>query len=312
MNKNSKILITGSGGMVGKSVTNKLKSEGYNNLLIPSSKELDIRDQPKTRLYFKKNKIEYVIHLAAKVGGIAANIKFPSDFLYDNLAMNMNVISNSKTYNVKKLLFLGSSCIYPRECKQPMKEEYLLTGSLEPTNEGYALAKIAGLKLCEYYNNQYGTNFINLIPPNIYGPNDKFNTNYSHVISALISKFYIGKKKNLPFVEVWGTGDAKREFLYVEDAADAILYFMSKYDYNKYMPFINIGSGKDITIRKLASLISDVVGFNGEIKFDTSKPDGMPQKLLDTSNSEKMGWKAKVRLKEGLEKTYRWFEQNEQ
>jgi len=307
MDKSSKILVTGSQGMIGVHLTNKLRNEGYNNLLTPSSTQLDLRKQKATEKYFEENKIDYVIHLAAKVGGIMANIKSPYSFLYDNRIMDMNVIENSRINNVKKLLYLGSSCIYPRECKQPMKEEYLLTGKLEPTNEGYALAKISGLKLCEYCNKQHGSNFISLVPCNIYGPNDNFDSDASHVISALILKFHVAKKNNLSFVELWGTGKARREFLYVDDAADAILYFMLNCDHDEIGPYVNIGSGKDVFIDELALLIKDIVGYKGKIKYDTSKPDGMPRKLVDVSKAKKLGWKAKIDLREGLQKTYEWF-----
>lgn len=309
MDKTSKILITGSHGMVGTSLINKLRKNGYNNLLTPSSSELDLRDQKITEKYFAENKIDYVIHLAAKVGGIMANIKFSADFLYDNMTIGLNVIENSKKYDIKKLLYLGSSCIYPRECKQPMKEEYLLAGNLEPTNEGYALAKISGLKLCEYYNKQHGTNFISLVDCNLYGPNDHFDPNSSHVIPALILKFHDAKEKKLPFVEIWGTGKSRREFLYIEDATDAILYFMLNYDWDELRPFLNIGLGTDVSITELALLIKDIVGYNGKIKFDASKPDGMPRKLVDVSRATKFGWKAKVSLKEGIKKTYEWFKE---
>src|SRR3989344_8994433 len=281
MDKNSKILITGSGGMVGSALIRRLKKGGYKNLLIPNSKELDLRKQMHVENYFKKNKPEYVFHIAAKVGGIKANINYPAEFLYDNLLMQNNAIESARKFGVKKLLFLGSSCIYPREASQPMKEELLLSGKLESTNEGYAIAKIAGLKLCEYYNKQYNTNFISLMPCNLYGINDHFELENSHVISALILKFHNAKKKNLTFVDIWGSGNARREFLFVDDAADAILYFMLNYDAKDLMPFVNIGYGKDVSIKHLAFMIKDIIGFKGEIKFDASKPEGMLRKLLD-------------------------------
>ena len=307
MDKNSRIFITGSNGMVGTSLKKMLRKKGFKNLLTPSSSELDLRNQKETEEYFKKNKIECVIHLAAKVGGIAANIKYPADYLYDNLVMALNVIEASRKYDVKKLLFLGSSCVYPRDSPQPMKEEYLLTGKLEPTNEGYALAKIAGLKLCEYYNKQHGTNFISLMPCNICGPHDKFDSEESHVIPALISKFHHAKENNADYVEVWGTGKARRESLFVDDLADAIIYFMLNYNKDKLSPFLNIGAGEDASIHELALIIQDIVGYKGKIRLDTSKPDGMPKKLLDVSKAPKLGWKAKVSLKEGLKKTYKWY-----
>lgn len=307
MNKDSVILVTGAKGMVGKVLINKLLEKGYSNILSPSSKELDLRKQEDVEEYFEKTKPEYVFHLAAKVGGIAANIESPADFLHDNLVMETNVIESSRKNNVEKLLFLGSSCIYPRECPQPMKEEHLLSGKLEPTNEGYALAKICGLKLCEYYNKQYKTNFINLMPPNIYGIHDHFASERSHVVSALLTRFHNAKKENLESVEIWGTGVARREFLYVEDCADAMIYFMENLSSEEIGAFVNIGCGEDVSIKELALLIKEIVGYEGELKFDTTKPDGMPKKLLDNSKSEKLGWKSKTSLHEGLEKTYKWY-----
>jgi len=310
MKKDSSILITGSTGMVGKSLVNKLKSKEYTNLLLPSSKELDLRKQAGVEDYFKKNKIDFVFHLAAKVGGIAANIAAPAEFLYDNLAMQLNIIEASRKKKIKKLMFLSSSCVYPKESKQPMKEEYLLSGKLEPTNEGYALAKIAGLKLCEYYNKQYNTNFISLMPSNVYGPNDHFEPEKSHVISALMLKFHDAKIKKMPFVEVWGSGNARREFLFVEDLTNAMIYFMKDVDFSQMPPFLNIGSGKDISIEELSKFIKEIVGYKREIRFDKSKPDGMMKKLLDVSKAKEFGWNAKIDLKEGLKLTYGWFETN--
>lgn len=305
--KDKKILITGGNGMVGKALIKKLKEEGCDNFLLPPYKELDLRNQKEVENYFNINKPNYVFHLAAKVGGIAANINAPAEFLYDNLAMETNVIESAKRNSVEKLLFLGSSCIYPRDCPQPMKEEYLLTGKLEPTNEGYALAKICGLKMCEYYNKQYGTNFINLMPPNMYGLNDHFELEKSHVISSLITKFDDAKNNQAESVEIWGTGISRREFLFVEDAADAMVYFMKNYSAKDIGPFVNIGSGEDISIKDLAYLVKDIMNYNGEIKFNANKPDGMPKKLLDSSKAASFGWKAKTSLKEGLEKTIDWY-----
>lgn len=301
------LFITGSHGMVGKALVSRLQKQSTYTLLLPSSKELDLRDQKAVEKYFAKHKIDFVIHLAARVGGIAANITSPAEFLYDNLSMGINVIETARKHKVKKLINLGSSCIYPRECPQPMKEEYLMSGPLEPTNEGYAIGKIAALKLCHYSNQQYHTNFINLIPPNLYGPEDSFDLQKSHVISALITKFHNAKTKNEKKVIVWGTGKARREFLYVNDVVDAILYFFEKYDAKDIGEFLNIGSGEDITIKELAALIQQVVGFQGAIEYDTSKPDGMMKKLLDTRKSHALGWKAKTSLKSGLEKTYQWY-----
>ncbi len=310
MNNNETILVTGSQGMVGKSLIRKLKEKGYMKILTPSSKELDLRNQNSVINYFKEENIDYIFHLAAKVGGIAANISSPAEFLYDNIIMGCNLIECAKNNNIKKLLFLGSSCIYPRECSQPMKEEYLLSGKLEPTNEGYALSKICGLKMCEYYNKQYGTNFISLMPPNIYGPNDHFDTEKSHVISALISKFHNAKNNKDSTVTVWGSGIARREFLFVEDLANAMIFFMDKYNAEDIPPFVNIGYGKDISIKELAQMIKEIVSFDGEIYFDKSKPDGMLKKNLDVNISKKLGWESQTSLKSGLEKTYMWYQKN--
>ncbi len=310
MNLDSKIMITGANGMVGRSLVKKLKKEGYNNLLTPSSKELDLKNQNDVEKYFKENKPNYVFHLAAKVGGIAANIESPADFLHDNLIMQSNVIEFARKYKVEKLLFLGSSCIYPKNSPQPMKEEYVLTGKLEPTNEGYGISKIAGLKMCQYYNKQHGTNFISLMPCNLYGPNDHFDPQKSHVVPALILKFHKAKKENLEFVEIWGTGNVKRELLFVEDLTDAITYFMLNYNAKDLDPFINIGYGEDVTIKELAFMIKDVVGYNGEIRFNPEKPEGMSEKLVDLTKSKEFGWQKKVSLMEGLKNTYSWYLEN--
>lgn len=278
--------------------------------MAPSSRELDLRRQTEVESYFAKKKPDYVIHLAARVGGILANTKYPADFLLDNLLMTVNVLSCARQYRVRKLLFLGSSCIYPSHCPQPMKEEHLLTGKLEATNEGYALSKISGLKLCEYENKQYGTNFISLMPSNIYGPGDHFEPLHSHVVSALILKFHEAMKNKKPSVEVWGTGLARREFLFVEDAVDAIVYFMRNYDAKDLPPFLNIGPGNDISIRDLAFLIKKITRYRGEVIFDRTKPDGMMRKCMDVSLARKYGWNAKTGFENGLIKTYRWFLKN--
>src|SRR5581483_1540336 len=296
MDKNKKILVTGAGGMVGQNLLPKLKKKGYRKILSPSSKDLDLRDQARVRSYFKKNEPAYVIHLAAKVGGILANTKYPADFLYENLLIALNVLENSKVHRVEKLLNLGSSCIYPAHCRQPMREEDLLTGKLEPTNEGYALSKICALKLCEYENKQHGTNFINLMPSNIYGPGDHFEPLHSHVVSALILKFHEAIKNKKPFVEVWGTGAARREFVFVGDVVDAMLYFLDKYESKDLPPFINIGPGSDITIKNLAFLLKRITGYKGKILFDPTKPNGMMKKCLDVSLAGKLGWTAKTEL----------------
>lgn len=305
MNKDSKIYVSGSNGMVGKNMVEVLKKAGFNNLITPSSSELDLRNQKDTEDFIKKNNPEYIFHFAAYIGGIMANINNPARYFYDNLIISTNIINAAYKYGVKNVLNLGSSCIYPRECKQPMKEEYLMTGPLEPTNEGYALAKIASLKLCEVYNKQYGTNFISLMPCNLYGRYERFDKDRSHVIAGLITKFEEAKISNKETVTLWGTGKARREFMYAEDIAKACLYFMEHYSANDLSnSFINIGSGKDISIKELAELIKDIVGFEGEILWDTNKPDGMPQKLLNVQQMEKFGFTPKTSLKEGLILTY--------
>lgn len=307
MEKDSKVYITGHNGMVGRAVLEKLRGKGYVNLIFKTSIELDLRNQKAVEKFFKANKPEYIFHFAARVGGIGANIKYPAEFLYENLMISSNVVHAAYKYRVKKLLYLGSSCIYPRECPQPMGEEYLLSGKFEPTNEGYALAKTTGLKLCEFYNKQYGTNFISLVPPNIYGPGDHFGVEISHVMSALIYKFHKAKVDNKRNIEIWGTGDARREFLFVDDLAEACVDFMENIDAKDLSTFINIGVGGDITIKELVSLIKKIIGFEGEIRYDTSKPDGMPRKLLDISRINKLGWKPRVSLTEGIKRTYEWY-----
>ena len=311
MNKKSKILVTGAGGMVGKTLVNELKIKGFLNLLTPNSKELNLKNKDEVEPYFMKHEPEYVFHLAAKVGGIKANMNYPAEFLYENLFIQSNVIEASRKFKVKKLLFLGSSCIYPKDSSQPMNEELLLSNKLEPTNEAYAIAKIAGLKMCEYYNKQYGTNFISLMPCNLYGYNDHFEPENSHVISALILKFHEAKLENKDFVEVWGSGNPRRELLFVEDVADAMIYFMLNYDAKDLMPFINIGYGEDISIKELAFMIKEIIEYEGEVKFDISKPDGMLKKLLDVNKAKNLGWESKTGLREGLKKTYEWFKENE-
>ena len=306
MNKDSKIYVAGHTGLVGSAIYRKLKSEGYTNIITKTHKELDLTNQAKTQEFFENEKPEYVFLAAAKVGGIHANNTYPADFAYINIMIESNVIKASYDYGVKKLLFLGSSCIYPKLCPQPIKEEYLLTGPLEKTNEAYAIAKIAGLKMCQYFNRQYGTNYISVMPTNLYGPNDNFDLETSHVLPALIRKFHEAKINNKPYVEVWGTGTPRREFLYVDDLADAVIYLMNNYDENEPL---NIGTGKDITIKELAGLIKEIVGYEGEIKFDTTKPDGTPRKLLDVSRLHNAGWEHKITLREGIENTYEWFKE---
>ncbi|OYT33743.1 MAG: GDP-fucose synthetase, partial [Candidatus Aenigmarchaeota archaeon ex4484_52] len=297
MEKNSKIYIAGHRGLVGSAIKRKLEKDGYNNLILKTHKELDLTKQKEVENFFKKEKPEFVFLAAAKVGGILANDTYSADFIYENLMIEANIIHNSYKYNVKKLLFLGSSCIYPRDCPQPMKEEYLLSGKLEDTNEAYAIAKIAGIKMCQFYNKQYKTNFISVMPTNLYGPNDNYNLNNSHVLAALIRKFCDAKKENKKSVVVWGTGNPKREFLHSDDLAEACLFLMNNYNNSE---IVNIGVGEDISIKNLAELIKEIVEFDGEIIFDLTKPDGTPQKLLDVSKINKLGWKAKIGLREGL------------
>ncbi|SEC11095.1 GDP-L-fucose synthase [Paenibacillus sp. GP183] len=302
--KHSKIFIAGRNGMVGSSIEIEFRKRGYEKIIGLNSKELDLRNQADVEDYFSKEKPEYVILAAAKVGGIMANMKSPAEFLYDNLAIQNNVIHCSYKFNIKKLLFLASSCIYPRLSPQPMKEEYLLDGKVEPTNEGYAIAKIAGLKMCEMYNKQYGTNFISVMPCNIYGIGDNFDPQKSHVVAGLIRKFHEAKIENKEYVEVWGTGDARRELMFNEDLADACIFLFESYSGDN---FFNVGTGKDISIKHLAYLIKKAVGFDGDIKFDITKPDGMPQKLLDVSRLKDSGWVNKTELEDGIRKTYGWF-----
>lgn len=307
MQNHSKIYIAGHKGLVGSAIMRKLQSRGYTNLICRTSAELDLRNQQAVESFFAAEKPEYVFLAAAKVGGIQANNIYPADFIYDNLAMQNNIIHSSYKNNVKKLLFLGSSCIYPKFAPQPLQEEYLLNGELEPTNEPYAIAKIAGIKMCKSYNRQYGTNYISVMPTNLYGINDNFDLQNSHVLPALIRKFHEAKVQNRPEVEIWGTGTPRREFLYVDDLADACVYLMQNYDFHEIGEFVNIGTGSDLTIGELAELIKKVVGYQGGLTFDSAKPDGTPQKLLDVSRLTGLGWRAKTPLEDGIRVTYRWF-----
>jgi GDP-L-fucose synthase len=346
MQKNSKIYVAGHTGLVGSSILKKLKENGYNNFVLRTSKELDLRRQLETEKFFEKERPEYVFLAAAKVGGILANNTYKAEFIYDNLTISTNIIHSSYKYGVKKLLNLGSSCIYPKLAPQPMKEEYLLTGYLEPTNEAYAVAKIAAIKLCRYYNEQYGTNYISVMPTNLYGPGDNYNLETAHVLPALIRKFHLAKllkeknfdeivkdikrnplgfgldgKVNLKdekditrtlkklgitkdYVVMWGSGNVYREFLYVEDLADACIFLMENYDYKDIGELINIGTGEDITLINVARMVKVIVGFDGEIKHDLTKPDGTPRKLLDVSRLFKLGWRPKVSLEEGIKRSY--------
>jgi len=311
MHKDTRILVTGSNGMVGSALVRRLKYLGFTTVLTPTSKDLDLRNQEAVDEYFATHDINYVFHLAAKVGGIKANINFSAEFLYDNIIMGCNVINSARKYGVKKLLFLGSSCIFPKNCRQPMKETDIMTGPLEPTNEGYAFGKLSILKMCEMFNKQFGTNFISLMPCNIYGIGDHFDLERSHVMGALITKFHNAKINNLPSVEIWGSGKAKREFIFVDDVIDAIMFFMTKCNAQDIIPFVNIGTGTDVTINELAHLISSVVGYKGKIVFNKDKPEGMMRKCLDVIKANKLGWKANVKLMDGLEKTYEWYIKNE-
>lgn len=304
MEKNSRIFVAGHRGMVGSAIVRLLRKEGFQQLLLKTSAELDLRNQEAVNRFFENEKPEYVFLAAAKVGGILANNTFRAEFLYDNLLMESNIIHASYKSGVKKLLFLGSSCIYPREAPQPLREEYLLTGLLEKTNEPYAIAKIAGIKLCEAYRDQYGCNFISAMPTNLYGEGDNYHPDHSHVIPGMIYKFHEAKKQNLPFVELWGTGRPLREFLYVDDLANALVFLMENYDEKL---FINVGSGEEVTISQLAEFIRKTTGYEGEIKFDSSKPDGTPRKLMDSSRIRAMGWKPTINLEDGLERAYHSF-----
>ncbi len=293
--------------MVGNSVLQKFKDENYKNLLVKNRSELDLLNQTAVDNFFNIEKPEYVILCAAKVGGIKANMSFPTEFLYENIQIQNNIIMSALKYNVKKLLFLGSSCIYPRDCPQPMKEEYLLSGKLEPTNEGYALAKITGIKLCEKIYEQYGKIFISCMPTNIYGYNDNFNLESSHVIPALIRRIYEAKLNNTDSILIWGSGNSRREFLFVDDLADAIFWMMENHNEKQ---FLNIGTGKDISIKELAYEIKNIIGYTGTLIFDDTKPDGMLKKLLDVSKLNNLGWSHKLDLKDGLQKTFNWYKEN--
>ncbi len=311
---NKKIFVAGHNGMVGSAIYRQLDKTGYKNLLLKSSGELDLRKQGDVEKFFIKEEPEIIIVAAAKVGGILANNTYRAEFLYDNLMIQTNIIHSSYLVNAEKLIFLGSSCIYPKLAPQPLKEEYLLSGYLEYTNEPYAIAKIAGIKMCENYYKQYGCNFYSVMPTNLYGINDNFDLKTSHVLPALIRKFHEAKQEGKNKVTLWGTGKPLREFLYVDDLAEAVLFLMEKVDakglYEKEITHLNIGTGKDLTILELASLISDVVGFKGEVEYDTSKPDGTPRKLMDVSRINQLGWKYKTELREGIEKTYEWFKKH--
>lgn len=307
MNKDSKIYVAGHNGMVGSAIVRGLKKEGYNNLILKSHRELDLTRQIDVEDFFNKEKPEYVFLAAAKVGGIGANSAALADFMYENMILEMNVINAAWKNGCKKLEFLGSSCIYPRMAAQPIKEEYLLTGELEKTNEAYALAKISGLKYCEFLNKQYGTDYISVMPTNLYGPNDNYHPEHSHVLPALIRRFHEAKISGLKEVTCWGDGSPLREFLYVDDLAELCVYLMNNYSGNET---VNAGTGKEISIKDLTKLVAKIVGYNGEIKWDTTKPNGTPRKLLDVSKAEKLGWKYKTELEDGIKLAYEDFLNN--
>ncbi len=305
MEKNAKIYVAGHNGLLGSALVRELKRQGHNNLVLKPRSELDLRDQAATQEFFGNEKPEYVFLAAAKVGGIETNRTLTGEFIYDNLQMQANVLHSAWKNNVKKLLFLGSNCIYPKNCPQPMKEEYILSGPIEPTNEPYAIAKISGIKMCQAYNKQYGTNFISVIPASLYGPNDNFDPVDSHFTAALIRKFCEAKNSGKKEVVLWGTGKPRREIMYVDDAARACIFLM--HNYNSSEP-INAGFGiVDVTIREVAQMLKEIVRFEGEIKFETSKPDGVMQKLLDSSKINALGWKPEMALKEGIKLTYDWY-----
>jgi GDP-L-fucose synthase len=304
MEKDARIYVAGHRGLVGSAILHELRSEGFTHVFARTRAELDLIDQQSVEHFFDKERPDYVFLAAARVGGIKANSTYPATFLYDNLQIQNNVLTCAARVGVKKLLFLGSSCIYPRLAPQPLKESYLLSGPLEPTNESYAIAKIAGIKLCQAYRRQFGCDFISAMPTNMYGPHDNFDLDSSHVIPALIRKFHEGREQNAPFVTCWGTGTPRREFLYSEDLARACVFLMENYSEEQ---FINVGFGADVTISELAELIRSVVNFEGEIRWETSEPDGTPRKLLDSSRLGAMGWKPQVELRDGLERTYEAF-----
>lgn len=305
MHKDSKIFVAGHKGMVGSAIVRMLESQGYSNIITVDKREIDLTSQAETNIFFNSNEPEYVFLAAAKVGGIHANRAYKASFIYNNLMIQTNVMSAAWSSGVKKLLFLGSSCIYPKHCPQPIREEYLMTGALEPTNDAYAIAKIAGIKMCQSYNEQYGTDFISAMPTNLYGPNDNYDLENSHVLPAMIRKFHEAKLSGKESVEIWGTGTPKREFLYVDDLAEACLFLMNEYSGSE---IVNVGTGEDVTIAELAHGVSKVVGYEGRIEFNPEMPDGTPRKLLDVSKMKSMGWTAKTGLREGIEKAYSDFQ----
>jgi len=304
LRRDARIYVAGHQGLVGSAITRRLQAGGFTNLLAAPREELDLRNQDAVNRWFAANRPEYVFLVAGTVGGILANSTRPAEFIYDNMMIHATVVDAAYREGVTKLLYLGSSCIYPRECPQPMKEEYLLIGPLEPTNEPYAVAKIAGIKLCQSYRRQYGCDFISAMPTNLYGPNDNFDLTSSHVLPALIRKFHDAKTEGRSEVVIWGTGAARREFLHVDDLADACLYIMERYDGDLH---INVGTGEDLSIRELAEMVREIVHPQARLTFDTTKPDGTPRKLLDVSRLHALGWAHRIPLREGIESTYRWF-----
>jgi len=307
MFKQDKIYVAGANGLAGSAIVRKLQALGYTDVLTPSSKQLNLLEKQTVLDFFTAEQPDYVVLAAAKVGGILSNMLQPADFIYQNLMIQTNVIEAAYRHHVKKLLFLGSSCIYPKYAPQPIQEEYLLTGALEPTNEPYAIAKICGIKMCEAYNQQYGTNFLCVMPTNLYGPFDRFDPTHAHVLPALLRKFHEAKLRGDEFVEIWGSGTPKREFLFVEDLADACIYLLQHYDHGDIGTWVNIGTGTDLSIHELALKLKEIVGFAGELRYDRSKPDGTPRKLLDVSKMHSLGWKATTSLEDGIKQTYDWF-----
>lgn len=307
MNKSDKIYVAGHRGLVGSAIVRNLKAKGYENVIGRTHKELDLTNQADVKRFFETESPDIVVLAAAKVGGINANNSEPATFAYENMQIQCNVIQCAHEYKVKKLLFLGSTCIYPKMAPQPIKEEYLLTGPLEETNEAYAIAKIAGLEMCKFYKRQYGDNFISCMPTNLYGPHDNYDLNGSHVMPAMIRKFHEAKQNQAPYVELWGTGTPLREFLYVDDMADACVYLLEHYDGEQH---VNIGTGKEVTIKQLAEAVKEVVGYTGDIHWNSSMPDGTPRKLTDVTKLHELGWHHKVELQEGIESAYRWFCEN--
>lgn len=307
MDKNSKIYVAGHRGLVGSAIVRNLEKKGYKNIVTRTHDELDLKDSKKVEEFWENERPEYVYLAAAKVGGILANDQYPADFIYENMMIQNNVIKAAHDFGAKKLLFLGSTCIYPKNAPQPIKEEYLLSGYLEPTNEAYAIAKIAGLEMCKFFKRQYGDNFISCMPTNLYGPYDNFDLKSSHVLPALIRKFHEAKKENNPTVEIWGTGTPLREFLHVDDMADACVFLMENYDGEEH---VNIGTGEEISIKQLAEIIKSIVDYKGELVFNTDKPDGTPRKLTDISKLNGLGWKHSINLREGIESSYKWFKEN--